>query len=292
MACFSDPLCRASLEGWAKSRADDSTDAVERLFRKVLENDRLEVDTTTYHGVLDAWAHSDDPQAHPRMLSIWNNMVESSKHSPVVNPCMRSVHFLMMSCARRAQRCSDNDAAMEAAREAHGLLKEQLNNKDPYIKPDVASYAIVMDAYANVGTFQGTQEAEQVMQDLKSAYDQTGDSRLRPNQVTYASLMKAWAHTPGRESVGHVQSLFDELENDSVLRPNIRTYSILLNAWVRSTRAEKAKKALKILMAMREKAKKGERDVRPSLSMYNCGKGSPQQTICVCEVSLTVPLQR
>ena len=136
--------------------------------------------------------------------------------------------------------------------------------------PDVTTYSSVIDAYSRCGSYKATQEAENLLNELKQLYQRTKNQNLRPNVRTYTSLITCWARTRSQESPKKVEALLEEMADDPTIQPNSHTYTAVIQTWGKSSDHNKARHVLKVLREMQDQHKKtGNDDVRPNVLTYN-----------------------
>merc|ERR1712226_554759 len=141
-----------AIDAWAKISAPDSTEATERLLSKMINNPRLEPCSISYNSVLDSHAHSSDLNSLERMNKIWLHMHNlASDGNKKVKPSLRSVILILTACVRMVDRLENIEEKMSCAQQAHNLLediKKRAEAGATELTPDIATYSIVMDAYA------------------------------------------------------------------------------------------------------------------------------------------------
>lgn len=276
-----------AIDAWAKISVPDSTEAAERLLRKMINNPRLEPCSISYNSVLDSHAHSSDVNSLGRMNKIWQHMQNLSEEgNKKVKPSLRTVNLILTACVRMSGRLEDVNDKMACAEQAHALLedvKEKVDAGASELTPDITTYSIVMDAYARVGIAKAAFKAEDLMKEIKQIFKETGDYRCRANVRTYTTLIGAWSRTTDTRAAARAESLVEEMEelyaermakgtplkpNEETTKPNARTFTTVLHAIGRSRDVEKAKRALRILMKMRELAKT-DPDCTPTIGAYN-----------------------
>ena len=109
-----------------------------------------------------------------------------------------------------------------------------------------------MDVYAKCGSYDATQKAESLLQELKNDYAKTQDIRARPNFRTYTTLITAWSRTRSSESPARVEALLKEMGENQATKPNSRAYTSAIQCWAKSRDPLKAKRVLKLLLEMKE----------------------------------------
>jgi hypothetical protein len=243
----------------------------------MLDHPNVEPDTSSYNGVLESWANSKTDEGMERALKIWRHMEALHEQGNArVKPTVRTVNSIITAYAKRIPNLN-GDEALKEARAAHAVLEEmvqkyeQTRNADDQV--DVTTYTSVMDAYARCASLEATQAAEQLLEELKEAYQSTGNNpKLQPNARTYTSLLTAWAKTKSKESPLRAEELLLEMQvGGEATKPNARSYTCAIQAWARSRDPTKPQRALRLLKEMKERSKNGDPHVHPNLISYNAG---------------------
>jgi hypothetical protein len=285
---------------------DEAPQAAERLLKLMKNRKGVEPDSLSYHGVLDAWAHTGTEESLVRVKQIYQHMQGLYAEGKDIKPSIRTVNVMVHAHGRVAANfianpnLYDPDKAFQAAEAAHDLLRQMRvkfeETNDPDFAPDVMTYTSVMDAFARCGTFKGTQRAGQLLAELKQQYQKTHNPRLRPNVRTYTSLISAWSRTNSPEAPMQAETLLKEMYDNPAIRPNSRTFTSVIQCWGKSRDSTKAKRALKILRDMKELYKKvGEEDIRPTIITYNSAitacamvQGTPEQQTEALKISFAI----
>mmetsp|Transcript_32052 Transcript_32052/g.48743 ORF Transcript_32052/g.48743 Transcript_32052/m.48743 type:complete len:559 (+) Transcript_32052:161-1837(+) len=276
-----------AIDAWAKISVPDSTEAAERLLKKMINNPRLEPCLISYNSVLDSHAHSSDVTSLKRMNKIWQHMQNLAEDgNKKVKPNLRTANLILTACVRMAERLEDVNDKMACAEQARALLEDMKKRVDAgavEFTPDITTYSIVMDVYARVGIAKSALKAEDLMKEIKEVFQETGDCRRQPNVRTYTTLIGAWSRTTDTRAAARAESLVEEMEElyaermakgtplkpgEETTKPNARTFTTVLHAISRSRDHGKAKRALRTLMKMRELAKT-DPDCTPTIGAYN-----------------------
>jgi pentatricopeptide repeat protein len=110
------------------------------------------------------------------------------------------------------------------------------------IKPNVRSYATVMDAFARMATRPAALQTEQLLKDLEQRWrDNDRDFALEPNEVIYNTILTAWAKAGDA----------DECQNwlDRIEAPSTYNYNAVLTALAKSNKALQAESLLRNMKA-------------------------------------------
>jgi len=286
------------MEAWSKSRVPEAPEAVERLLKRMRDDESVQPNTYTYNLLIDAWANSNRENSLEKVLQIYRHMKnlfkKEGENKSSVAPSIRTINAVLHAYARKsAQYTSQNnqegfDQASKCASEALNLLEETKQRYqetgDISWQPDTATYTSVMDVHSRCATYRTTKTAGQLLEELKQLYAKTGNYRHKPNFRTYTTLVTAWSRTKSEESPQRVEAIMKEMTKCGE-NPNSRTYTAAIQCWSRARDPQKAKRVLKLLMEMRGEYKKTRSDhLRPTTVTYNnaidaCARcqGSPDQ---------------
>ncbi|KAL3945758.1 MAG: hypothetical protein SGBAC_000147 [Bacillariaceae sp.] len=270
------------IDTWAKSRAAEAPEAAERVLKLMLDNEDVEADTFSYNGVLDAWANSGREDGLEKIVQIYHHMEGLQKQGKDIQPTIRTVNAILNAYAKVVSTYSrvsnpqlrENDKIEDYSEAAYKIFVETKEKADTTGEsmwvPDVMTYTILMDIYSKCGTYEATQKAVELLDELKAEFKKSKNKSLKPNFRTYTALLTAWSRTRSSESPSKVEELLDEMESNSATQPNARTYTSAIQCWGKSQDSQKAKRVLKLLLSMKESFKKtGRHDVRPTIMTYN-----------------------
>jgi pentatricopeptide repeat protein len=134
------------------------------------------------------------------------------------------------------------------------------------VRPNVVSYACLIDAYANVGD---AESAERILDRLVKSYSYSQDPRLEPATHCFNSLLKAFRKSsfpPGR-----AESLLNRMRRlhkaaGIPVKPDTVSYNILMDIWADSGKSESSKRVLGILTNM---MKSQDVSTIPTTQSYN-----------------------
>jgi pentatricopeptide repeat protein len=129
---------------------------------------------------------------------------------------------------------------------SRGILNETTLHAGPprvRVKPNVRSFATVMDAWSRQGDLDAAHRAEAVLQDCAQRFADTGDEALRPNRIAYNTLLSAYAHCAA------VDDCLDILAQMPVA-PDVISYNACLHAIARAGGPEAGEQAEVLLRSM------------------------------------------
>ncbi len=133
----------------------------------------------------------------------------------------------------------------QAAPRAHALLQRMLEaslNDPTAVKPNRTSFNTVINAYARFSRYDANapEKAEELMNLMYDLYYSGRLETVKPDTVTYTSLINAWARSVDRpDKVQNARRLLDVLlakfdADEEDVKPNIMAYTSVLNAAVHS----------------------------------------------------------
>ncbi|OEU11916.1 hypothetical protein FRACYDRAFT_137581, partial [Fragilariopsis cylindrus CCMP1102] len=140
----------------------------------------------------------------------------------------------------------------------------------------------VIGILSNSRNIHSHEKALDILQHMKRVYDEgSGGSNIRPNAVTYATVINAFARKGDivgskkgdAEGATDILKMMEDDCSNSVkkkhLKPNVRTYSTLINAWSKSGRDDAPQEAKKLLDKVIDLHSKGDLDEGPNVITYN-----------------------
>jgi hypothetical protein len=152
------------------------------------------------------------------------------------------------------------------------------------VTPDIQSYNILLSAYAKVGNGPAAErllkhvcrqwqlQEERLRQSKERSFgDDQSLEMIRPNVVTWTTVISAWAKSSSPDAASRAQALLTRMNDPSnapSVRPNRRTLNAVLLCWSRSCRKDGPDRCLAVLQQMKDLYAKGELDDPPVLSSY------------------------
>eukprot|EP00978_Attheya_sp_CCMP212_P031796 scaffold121532_cov61-Attheya_sp.AAC.1 len=118
------------------------------------------------------------------------------------------------------------------------------------------------------------QQAEAFLRVMKAAYEKSGDVSMRPNVVTFTSVIDAWSKSKSRDAPQRAEALKDEMiymyESGAYpdVKPSRVTYNALINTWAKSQERGAAQNAERVLNEMIERFDAGDTDLQPNAISY------------------------
>jgi len=189
--------------------------------------DRADVISVTK--VVGAWARSRDRKAAARAEELVSRItaVAAAERRDELRPNAYTYNALINCFARRGMA----DKAEEYLAIVRGL---------PGVKVDAVTYNSVINAHATSRRNKrgGADRALELLDEMKSSDDDDADAAVRPDSITYGSVVKCLTNAGGRANAEAAEELLHELERlyeasgqDERLAPNTIIYNSVLDAF-------------------------------------------------------------
>jgi len=249
-----------SILGNKRRQRTSAQEAEEYLFQTLTEG-TVRPDVVAFTKVISAWARSRRPDAPDRAEALLSRMIDiaNDEGREDVRPNTFTYNALINAFARRG--------LVAKAEEYLAKMREVSTNVDA----DCITYNSVINAYASSrkAKKEGGQRALELFEEMKS------DESIRPDSVTYGSVIKCLTNAGGKANAEKAEELLDELEElyetsggaDESLAPNTIIYNSVLNAW--STVRGGIGRAEAILDRMEELHGAGNGDVSPDAFTFS-----------------------
>jgi hypothetical protein len=290
-----------SLSPNKKDNKHNNNKALDLLEKMVSSPDIAKPNIVSYNTVLRASSHDaeqaelilqmihDDPNQNVQPNTItYNSIMHAWAQTP--HGASKAEAYLREMMALHHERQSDDDGTLKAdtiafntvlnawattpdsADRAEALLEhmERLYQAgNVHVRPDVYSYASVMKAWASPSTKNrqvAAQKALALLERMERMYQETGNPDIRPNAITYTSVMNVLARSPAVGSAQQAQELLEIMldkyrkEGREDLKPDTIVFSSVMDAWAKCTddQAFAAERALEVLQTMLDCKESGE----------------------------------
>ena len=150
------------------------------------------------------------------------------------------------------------------------MLQVAKQEKNPDLKPDVVCWNMAIRAWALVGN---GPKAEALFREMLAEYMDNKGTNMAPNNVTFSSVLSAWAKTQHDPSAPErAERLLQEMKQLAQLqdfpdvKPNVISYSIVLDCWAYAKSTAAAERAEKILREMQES---NDPNLQPNALSFN-----------------------
>jgi pentatricopeptide repeat protein len=265
-------------------------DLLEWMLEESKTHSLIRPSTMSFGSVMHAWVLSGRSQA-PQKIEEWLQRLLKLHDEgwSDLQPNTVIYNMLLNSYARVGK-----------VDQAQKILDDMLEKGPVY--PDQTSFTTVLHAHAKSQHAKAGERAEALLTRMQQLY-QEGESSVKPNVLSYTSVMECWARGANGERaeqlLHHLEELYHETQ-DPDLQPDVPCYNTVLHAWSRSNKPQRADELLKtmfsegnvdqrsfnivlaawaqfgdadkaeaILTRMHELAQEGLVDCRPSVVTYN-----------------------
>jgi len=251
----------------AKSKAQGSAQNAEDLLR-VLENayadgcEELKPDVKCYNSVIYAWANSKEYNGIKRANQILSEMdaLRKSGKRPDLIPDAVSYTNIISALAH-----DSNSKNIQHTQSIIDNMFSMMNNEnDQEIQLDSAVYNALIYAQSKQSG-----SAEKALMLLNYMLDGDSKSKVRPNTITFNSVIDALSKSKERGSSARAEEVLNKMQQlhelgHKDIRPDTFSFASVLNAFANSDAADAAKKAEDILQHMHQLHMNGNDSVRPN----------------------------
>jgi hypothetical protein len=299
-----ESLLKRLMDEWeAASNTDDS--AKEEAFRPSAED---------FSVAISAWQKSENPDKVTHVLSILSDQRELFRNGlTTVQPDLSTIKAALTVLVQSREKGLDKRAsqvfasladygltpdpelyglmitiiaksrARGAAQRAEKLLREAVSHHPPQMVDgivtgiDVASFNVVVTAYAKSREGQGPKQAEDLIIFMDQTDSENGSLGIcTPNAKTFTSLIDAYCQQNEWESVSEADRTLNRLleqylEGNDDLEPNVATWTIVISAWTRLSKKNRwgaAERAGRLLARMEDLHNEGRISFKPDAITY------------------------
>jgi pentatricopeptide repeat protein len=241
----------ATMDAWASSTSIDAVEQCYAILRLIDENPRcrkegIRPDRITYSTVLKCLSLSTIRQdAGERAQEILNMMKKAANEQqpeeeggkPPLLPNELAWNFAIKSC----YQCGD------VAR-AEAILRDMANSNTP---PTSRTYLGILNYFSSLGTMEGLQKAELVLEHMKKLGETEGRS-FAPNKYSYNILICGWAKSNSSLSFDRVWGLYEEIVREKI-EIDMAIYNTLINFYAKLDSDNMIERADRVLQDMEER---------------------------------------
>ena len=222
--------------------------------------------TTVYNSVITAWSRSGELIAAEKVEALLSRL-EGKYFNGLQSARPNKTTFLCIIGTYAKVRIPDAAARCDRLLQRMLYYRDNLQFRD--LEPDQLFYNAVLNALAKSYQSSAVEKAEEILTMMQTAPDE----RLRPNIVTYATVIDCYTKC-GEGSPQRAEELLRFVEGtyrsgDKTLKPNAVFYSAILQAWAKSASPEGATKAEGLLRRNIALYEEGHTYAKPHAIMYN-----------------------
>ena len=228
-----------------------------------------DANTHNFNIVLSALLQSDEAWAGQRAEDVMDFMIDDHfrNRNQRVKPNIVTFNSVMAAWAK-----SGHDKAGEKARNAMkeldalhemGLLLD--------VVADRVTYNTLISAFAKEKPANAVQ-AQYYFDELEKLYRSQRDERLKPDIISYGTLLNAWARSGQAKRAEEILVQMHERHNSDPsnhVKPNTLCFNEVLYGWARSSEENSARRAEMVLRLMEDIYQNGNANVRPETRSYN-----------------------
>lgn len=291
------------ITAWANSGMQKhAVSRAERLLRAVENHPVLEPNTVVLNAVLSAWVKARTPAAVNRTHEILQQMEECGQadlisynthmhalalHGGKDDHAARAERMLeylekqrdselqpnqfTYNCALESlSKSSDADAAARAI----AVFRRMMERGD--MKPDTFAFNQLLVAISRAPSIPNAGEmGRRWLTYMEQSYESGVLPRARPDSLSYASVITAYARSGVKGAAFEAEKLFDVLHQKHEsgrleLKPSRILYNAMIDCWAKSKEGTLgARKAEALLQRMEEQYEAGDVTVQPNLISYN-----------------------
>jgi len=266
---------KPAMNAWAKSRCRDSGVMVERILKRIIDeetsgNPYVRASTAMYTMAIDGWAKSGDANGPKRAEEILFLMMQSSDKSSTCNvhPDVQSFTTVIDAWAK-----SNSKGAPKRAEEVLALMHKLHSEGNKDVKPTTATYNAVINAWSKSGERGSAEHAESYLHRMEDMFAH-GNQDVKPDELSFNSVIAAWARSPSRYAARKAEEILDRMESlYRVGYPGVKadtvTYNTVISVWARAGVPGAAERCEDILRRMERMYETGDMSVKPDVISYS-----------------------
>jgi pentatricopeptide repeat protein len=227
--------------------ADAIVNKMERLYQARLLG--FPVVSAHYSMAIHAWAKSGNTQAGNRANTILKQLEQRSQTNARQHQLMKPTRHTYGAAIEAWGKLGNHVEA--------GKLMDRMcdlyTKGDRSLQPNTINFNILLDALAKSKTKDAGLEADRRLAQMWDLYQQQGNDQVKPDKITYQTVVGAWASSGHPEAARRAEQVFMEgLEKsttDPTLTPDMHQYTNLIYALVKTNNLDLAMSFLGTLCA-------------------------------------------
>lgn len=258
------------ITAWSRSGEPVAADKVEELLSQ-LETKFFAGDSgarpnkTTFLCLIGAYAKSRISDAAERCDALLERMAYYRDTLGVtdVDPDKTVYNAILNALAKSSQ--------LSAVEKAEDILTMMQTSPDTSLRPDIITYATVIDCHTKCGG--SPDRAEELLRFVEGTF-RNGDKGLEPNAVFYSAILQAWAKTSTKDGAHKAEellrrniALYDE--GHQYAAPHSILYNAVMDAIARSGDARSGPRAEELLKEMEYLYQSGRTQLKPTRRSFN-----------------------
>jgi len=259
------------INAYSKSRRDDAPKQALAILEgmisayKMTNNDKIRPDVITYTAVIDAHARRGDYEGAMKVFMMQANDYKKEDNI-FAKPNIITFNTMINACSK-----SDRDDIPETAEQILTIIDVWHGRKDLQEGPNTITYSGVINCWSKSNRPEAPSRALAILETMIAKYKVDGINDVRPNTITYNSVMDAYARQGDIDGAKKVFMMMKEdygSGNQNALQ-NLLTYNILLNAWANSRNENAPVEVEKILKEINDCHNSGKLKEGPDKIIYS-----------------------
>jgi len=241
----------AVIIAWGRTSNSKAPDRVEKLLDKMERTEGCMPNIITYISLADAYAKAAIPDAEVKCEALLARMKKQDPNNNI-KPNRVLYNSILNALAK-----SCKPSAIDKAEEILNVMGDDV---------DIFTYSTMVDCYTKCckDPTIAINKAEEVLEIVEDAYDNTQDERFKPSPVFYSAILQAYA----KSKVGDIEAeallrrnerLFNSNSTRySYCKPHAILYNAVMDAIARSGNPDAGRRAEALLQEMEEQLDDGE----------------------------------
>lgn len=221
-------------------------------------------DVITYSSVINAYAQQGNFEGAMKVFKMQLRDFKRESNTDA-KPNLRTFNTVINACSK-----SDGRGVPETAEKLLETVSLWHSRGDLEEGPDIFTYSGVINCWSKSSRPEAPQRALGILKAIILKHDETRDDSIRPDTITYSTVMDAYARRGNVEGANQVfQTMKDDFRSGNKrAKPNVRSYSILIDARAKSESASAPIEAESLLKEMIDLYIQGKLDEGPDCFSY------------------------
>jgi hypothetical protein len=217
------------------------------------------VSNYAYNLILDSYARMPDlGDRMPRIRALIERMenLADELQNPSLLPDKISYASLIQAI-REENYANPKDDYLD---ELESVVLTMEESDQPSMKPDLNTYALVLDAFTRSRDTSAPERAERIMDGM------TAKSGLYPDAIIYTILMKIYSNAGAVEKSDNALSRMvqDYKDGNLACQPSELAYKTAMSSWARSNRPDAVDRAIRLFRDLMHQYEHGNTKCRPN----------------------------
>jgi pentatricopeptide repeat protein len=278
-------LIRIVAKGRFRGAANRAESLLKDAVRKFPPNQFDGINTEVCNSVVLAWAKSreDGGPQRAQELIVYMDGLDAPQCKPN--------RFTFTSLIDAYAQTNEWDGVREAERIFNNVLDQYIDDHQTDLEPNVATWTIVISAWARLSKRNRKGAAKRAGNLLKRMEQLCSDGRInvKPDAITYWTCLNAYAFSKEKEDIEDGEQLLEEmnelyLDGDDAMKPSLLSIKLLVDAWIKIGEMDRAEQVIeKYEEYVVEEQDSNNKDVKGLEELYEsflfgyCKDGDPKR---------------